>query len=241
MSKIGHELVKVIKDKEFQGITKDLVETVIDSSLAEGVFKEIPLLSTIIGTFNTVSNIKDRLFLKKLLSFLYELKSVPEASIVEQIDKLENENKYRTKVGEKLLYIIDKCEDPDKASLVGTLFKVYLENKIDYDQFLSATNIIERTPLPDLLYFINADYKELDLEGGGSELVSYGLMEIRVSTPKIEVASTSRFDNVESHIPSHQEILQDQIKITNFNIKAYISWSGEDIRNHLKAGGTNIG
>ncbi|MGV0970694.1 hypothetical protein ACTS9M_16100 [Empedobacter sp. ULE_I136] len=132
MSSLGTNLIQVIKDKEFQAVTKDLTEVVIDSNIAEGLLKDVPLLSTIIGTFNTVTNIKDKLFLKKILTFLYELKSISENKIEEQINKIEEDLKYRTKVGEKLLFIIDKCEDTDKASLTGLLFKSFLEKKIDY-------------------------------------------------------------------------------------------------------------
>ena len=233
MSKIGSELVQVIKDKEFQGITKDLVETAIDAKLAEGLLKDIPLLSTIIGTFNTVTNIKDRLFVQKLLTFLYELKSISEDKIVEQIIKLEDDNKYKTKVGEKLLYIIDKCEDPDKASLTGTLFKAYLEKKINYDEFLAAANAIERTPLPDLLYFINNDFDDWDLEGGGSEYVSYGLMEIRIPKPKIKI-DRETLDYGDTYVPSEDEMLQDRMKITDFEIKAHVNWTGRNLREHLR-------
>lgn len=145
MSSLGTNLIQVIKDKEFQAVTKDLTEVVIDSNIAEGLLKDVPLLSTIIGTFNTVTNIKDKLFLKKILTFLYELKSISENKIEEQINKIEEDLKYRTKVGEKLLFIIDKCEDTDKASLTGLLFKSFLEKKIDYDQFITGTNIIQKT------------------------------------------------------------------------------------------------
>ena len=62
MSSLGTNLIQVIKDKEFQAVTKDLTEVVIDSNIAEGLLKDVPLLSTIIGTFNTVTNIKDKLF-----------------------------------------------------------------------------------------------------------------------------------------------------------------------------------
>ena len=42
MSKIGSELVQVIKDKEFKGITKDLVE--MDNSINFLKFKQILLV-----------------------------------------------------------------------------------------------------------------------------------------------------------------------------------------------------
>jgi hypothetical protein len=234
MSKIGNELIQVIKDKEFQGISKELIEVAIDSKLPESLLKEVPLLSTILGVFGTISSFKDRLFIQKLLTFLYELKSISEDKIVEQIIKLEDDNKYRTKVGEKLLYIIDKCDDTDKASLTANFFKAFLEKKIDYDEFLFGTNAIERTPLPDLLHFINNDFDNLDLEGGGSEYVSNGLMEIRVAKPKIEIKEEPYYDTENTYVPSQDEIFQERLHITNFEIKAYVNWTGENIRKYLK-------
>lgn len=40
MSSLGTNLIQVIKDKEFQAVTKDLTEVVIDSNIAEGLLKE---------------------------------------------------------------------------------------------------------------------------------------------------------------------------------------------------------
>lgn len=231
MSNLGTNLIQLIKDQEFQAVTKDLVEVVIDTNITEGLLKDVPLLSTIIGTFNTVTNIKDRLFLKKLLTFLYELKSISENKIEQQIIEIEEDLKYRTKVGEKLLFIIDKCEDTDKASLTGLLFKSFLEKKIDYDQFIIGTNIIEKTPLPDLMYFIENEIDEMDLENGGSEFVSYNLMEIRVTKPKIKIGNEKYYG--EKYCPSDDEILADRLEITDFEIKAYIGWNGRFLRESL--------
>lgn len=44
MSSLGTNLIQVIKDKEFQAVTKDLTEVVIDSNIAEGLLKDVPLL-----------------------------------------------------------------------------------------------------------------------------------------------------------------------------------------------------
>lgn len=233
MGQIGTQIINVIKDSEFKNITKDIIETTIDSQLPDSFLKELPLLSIVVGTFNTISNIRDRLFVKKLLMFLYELKSISEDKIVEQIISIEDDNKYKTKVGEKLLYIIDKCEDPDKASLTGTLFKTFLEKKIDYDEFISGTNIIEKTPLPDLLWFINKDFDKIDLDGGGSEYVSYGLMEIIVSAPKIKI-SNEETNFGDKYGPSDEEVLQNKMSIENFEIKAHATWIGKSLREHLR-------
>lgn len=234
MSKTGEQLVEVIKDRELQKISNDVIESVIDTNLPEGLIKEIPLLSTIVGGYNAVTSIQDRLYLKKLLTFLNELKSVSSEQRIEQIIKIEDNPKYKTKVGEKLLYIISKSDDLDKSSMVGKLFKCYLEEKISYDEFIGCVSCIERTPLPELLNFIEGDWDELNTEGGGSELVSYGLMEIRMSTPQIKIAHDSPYDYQDKYAPSEEEVLESKIKLTGFNASCYLTYNGELVRKHLR-------
>ena len=149
MSNTGEDLIVVIKEKEIQKISTDIVESIIDTKLPESVYKEIPFLSTIFGTYDTATSIQDMLFIKKLLTFLYELKSVSQDQRISQIIKIEDDTKYKTKGGEKLLFIISKCDDLDKSSILGSLFRGYLEEKITYDEFLACVSCIERTPLPE--------------------------------------------------------------------------------------------
>ena len=233
MSNTGKELVLFIKEKEIQKITTDIVESIIDSKLSESVFKEIPFLSIIFGTYNAVTSIQDKLFIKKLLTFLYELKSVSQEQRISQIIKIEDDLKYKTKVGEKLLFIISKCDDLDKSSMIGSLFKCYLEGKITYDDFLACVSCIERTPLPELINFIHGDWDELNTEGGGSELVSYGLMEIRVTQPKLKISHDSPFDNQDKYAPSDEEVLESKIKISGFNAFCYVTQNGATLRRYL--------
>ncbi len=230
----GKELIEVIKEKEIQKISTDIVESIIDSKLPESVFKEIPFLSTIFGTYNAVTSIQDKLFIKKLLTFLYELKSVSQEKRISQIIKIEDDTKYKTKVGEKLLFIVNKCDDLDKSSMIGSLFKCYLEDKIIYDEFLACVSCIERTPLPELINFIQGDWDELNTEGGGSELVSYGLMEIRLSQPTLKISHDSPYDYQDKYGPSEEEVLESKIKISGFDVYCYVTPNGEILRKYLR-------
>ena len=99
------------------------------------------------------------------------------------------------------------------------------------DQFITGTNIIEKTPLPDLMFFIENDVEELELDNGGSEFVSYGLMEIRVTKPNIKVGDEKYYGD--KYIPSDNEILADRLEITDFEIVASISWIGQILRENL--------
>lgn len=45
------------------------------------------------------------------------------------ISDIDSSQKYKIQVGEKLLYIIDKCDDYTKSGIVSLIFKAYIEEK----------------------------------------------------------------------------------------------------------------
>ncbi|MBK6826080.1 MAG: hypothetical protein IPG86_04040 [Chitinophagaceae bacterium] len=234
MSNAGEQIVEVIKEKELQKISTDVIETVLDTTLKEGVFKELPILSTLFGTYNAATSIQDRLFIKKVLTFLYELKSVPQDERIKQVIKIEDDHKYKTRVGEKILFIINKCDDIDKSAMVGILFKVYLESKINYDEFLACVSCLERAPLPELINFIEGDWDELDTDGGGSELLSYGLMEIRLTKPELKINHNSPYDFQDKYAPSEEEVLESKIELKGFKALCYVTYVGDLLRKYLR-------
>src|SRR5882757_4297819 len=100
-----------LKDTNLHGVAIDFSEITIDSLLKDDLLKEIPIVKTLVSFAKLGVNIRDRLFLKKIISFMIELKdkSPSERSIM--INKIDDSKEYRVKVGEKLLYIIDSCHD----------------------------------------------------------------------------------------------------------------------------------
>ena len=53
-----------------------------------------------------------------LLKIAPEIKNISATKRRDMINKIDNSGKFRTKVGEKLLYIIDKCEDHEKSQII---------------------------------------------------------------------------------------------------------------------------
>jgi len=175
MNTLPDKLTETIKDNNFQDVIKDLGETAIDAVLNEGVLKEIPILGSILGLGRATMSIQDKLFTKKLLAFLLQLKNTDVDSRKVQIEKIDTDPNYKTKVGEKLLHIIDKCEDSEKATYIGKLFQCYIEEKMDYENFLRASKCIELTFLHDLKGFIKDKWNNMEMEEAG-DLVGAGLM-----------------------------------------------------------------
>ena len=175
MNKLPDTLTETIKDDNFQDVITDLGETALDAVLDEGVLKEIPILGSFFGLAKATMSIQDKLFTKKILTFLLQLKNTDTDSRRKQVEKIDRDPEYKTKVGEKLLYIIDKCEDNEKAIYLGQLFQCYIEEKIDYEDFLRASKCIELTFLHDLKRFIKEKWDNMEMEEAG-DLVGSGLM-----------------------------------------------------------------
>jgi hypothetical protein len=148
---------ETLKDSDLQNVGGNLSELVIDSVLEDGILKDVPVISAIIGLSNIGIKISDRILLNKIISFLFELRNIPRAKREEMINKIDNSKKYKIKVGEKILLIIDKCNDYENSQYVAKLFSTYLAEKINYDDFLRGANIIQSVSINDFKDFLNLE------------------------------------------------------------------------------------
>jgi hypothetical protein len=168
---------KTLRNTNFQDTTIDISEITIDSLLKDGILKDIPIVGTLIHLAKLGTNVRDLLFLKKIISFMNGLKDVSPAERSKMINKIDDSQEYRVKVGEKLLYIIDSCNDYENSENVSMLFKAYLKGKISYDEFISGSNIIERIGSYDLKWFLKNTRESMSVEEVGS-LISSGLFDL---------------------------------------------------------------
>lgn len=196
LNQISSTISETIKDGEFLTVTSEIAEVLIDSTLNDGILKDFPLIGSIIGLVNTGINVKDKLFIKKLLTFLTELENIPAEKRKNLIETIENSNRYRIKVGEKILYIIDKCFDEEKAEILGKLFNAFLLEKLSYDEFLRAATCIENVFIPDLLVFVDERWDEIDVDRDAESLLTAGIIKLAQIDPSLD-QDTSEIDNSE--------------------------------------------
>lgn len=211
MNKLPDTLTETIKDNNFQEVITNFGEIAIDSVLDEGVLKEIPLLGCFFGLAKATMSIQDKLFTKKILTFLLQLKNTDTDSRRKQVEKIDNDPEYKTKVGEKLLYIIDKCEDNEKAIYLGQLFQCYIEEQINYEDFLRASKCIELTFLQDLKRFIKEKWNNIDTDKAG-ELVGSGLMQIVYSPPNMGFDGGYSTGSLKAKVSIIGKIIQDLLE-----------------------------
>lgn len=139
-----------------------------------------------------------------------KLKNTDANSRKKQIDKIDTDPKYKTKVGEKLLYIIEKCEDAEKATYVGKLFQCYIDEKMDYEDFLRASKCIELTFLHDLKRFIQDKWNNLDMEEAG-DLVGSGLM-VAIYTPGEQAWDSVGSGSLNVKVSTIGKLIQDLLE-----------------------------
>lgn len=192
LSQIQKTFDSTIKDANIGGIIVDISEISIDSLLDEGVLKDVPVIRTIVALAKTGINIQDKLFLKKIISFINGLGDVPVKKRAEEINKIDDSKKYRIKVGEKLLYILDSCDDYVNSELIAKLFKAFLEEVISYDEFLKSANIIKNIIKSDLDWFLYSTTSDMspqevqNLIGTGLFTLHYEQVDVHVEDNTVD-------------------------------------------------------
>ena len=162
IKKLSNSFSQTLKDSDLQNATIGLFEVFVDSLIEDGVVKDIPIIGTVIGIGKAGMGIREILFLKKIIYFISELKDIPAKKRHKLIERIDNSGKFRTRVGEKLLYIIDKCDDHEKSQIIAFLFSAFLSERISYDNFLRASHIVDKVILEDLKWFVWSGWQNED-------------------------------------------------------------------------------
>lgn len=177
LNEVINSLEITLKDSDLHNVTIDLSEVIIDNLMKNGIAKDIPIIGTIVGTGKMVLGIKEKLFLKKIIYFISELKEIPAQKRQQMIDKVDSSKKYRINIGEKLLYIIDKCDDHEKSQITARLFAAFIKEFLSYNEFLKAVSIVEKVLPTDIIKFVKDDWVHINLDEAGDYLNS-GLVVI---------------------------------------------------------------
>lgn len=159
---LSNSLETTLKDPNLQDVVSNLGEVILDGALENGILKDIPFVGTIFGLVKTANNFRDTLFLRKLIHFISKIEKTDPEERKRLITDIENSQKYRVKVGEKLLYIIDKCEDHIHAEYVARMFNAFLAKKFTYNEFLRSASIIQKILITDLEDFLSLNNRSIE-------------------------------------------------------------------------------
>jgi hypothetical protein len=164
IKKLSNSFEETLKDSDLLNVTIELAETFSDTLLEDGILKDIPIIGSIVGLTKAVISINDRLLIKKLIYFISEFNDIDQEKRNKLISGIDNSEKEQIKLGEKLLYIIDKSDDHITARYIAILFRAFLNEELSYSEFLRCSAIIQKMLIQDLEKFIETKVEDIETE-----------------------------------------------------------------------------
>lgn len=133
-------------------IVSDYLELGIDSILDNDSLKEIPIIKTFIGVGKITKSIRERNLMKNLVIFINELNSgnIDKEKLKKHKEELNQNPKKAEKELGRILIILEQTIDNLKSSILGKLYKAYINQEIDWDLFVEFSEITNRLYINDL-------------------------------------------------------------------------------------------
>lgn len=141
---------ETLRSDEVVSIASEAAELGIDSAFADGLLRDVPIVSILVSLGKIGLTIRDRLFVQKLLKFLRELKDISPEERQGMVDKLEADLGYGRKVGEHLIEILEKVDAHRKPEMTARVFSAYVKGRIDIRTFHRLNNAIEKLPFYEI-------------------------------------------------------------------------------------------
>lgn len=133
-------------------IIGDYLELGIDSILENDSLKEIPIVKTFLSIGKITKNIRERNLIKNLVIFLNELNSgnIDKEKLNKHKEELSQNHKKAEKELGRVLIILEQTIDNIKSSILGKLYKAYVNQEIDWNLFVEFSEITNRLYINDL-------------------------------------------------------------------------------------------
>lgn len=198
------DVFKSVKSNAINELAPELLETALDSLIESEALKDIPIFGIAFKSYSLYKKITESFFTKKILKFLIELKDIPQTKREEFITELESKNETK-QAGEKLLIILNRLDDDNKATIIGKLFKNTILGKVTFDNFKRLTYIIDNTYLDDLELLKDNEYLQninVDIK---SNLYKVGLLNQSIKDSRKHEEYKSKLTGRKEIIPSSFE------------------------------------
>lgn len=178
--------------EEVSGLVGEYAELGLDALVEDGLFKDVPVISTITAVYRIGKSFRERHHLAKLISFLNAINKgiVDEEKRNSYREKFTSNEKFRNQELEYIMVLIDRYISLDKPQMLAKLYLAYLDEKIIWEEFTMYAEVIDRFLLLDCRTLTSDSEKFIvprGIVGGESilRLVALGLMA--------EVTDTSAF------------------------------------------------
>ena len=132
--------------EEVAGIAGEYAELGLDALVEEGLFKEIPIVSTAAAVYRIGKSIREKHHVAKLISFLNEINNGIVDGEKREVyrEKFANNEKFRNQELEYILILTDRYIGFDKPQMLAKLYLAYLDEIINWMTFIKYAECIDR-------------------------------------------------------------------------------------------------
>lgn len=132
--------------EEVSGITGEYLELGLDALVEDGLFKDIPIVSTAVAVYRIGKSIREKHHVAKLISFLNEINNgITDAEKREEYrEKFASNEKFRNQELEYILILTDRYIGFDKPQMLAKLYLAYLDERINWMTFIKYAECIDR-------------------------------------------------------------------------------------------------
>lgn len=134
---------------EILSLSQNLGEFALDSLLKDGLFKDLPLIGSVLSVGKLLLSVSDRMLLVKLIHFINDL----DLKSHEEIDDFKEKyfkNEDYTKIGSKILLIIEQSDNATKIEWLAKSLRLFIDQELNKGQFLRIASIINSAFIEDV-------------------------------------------------------------------------------------------
>ena len=185
-SGISSSLISLIKADGLGQIAKgsselgaDYLDSMVNELFQDKVLGEVPALKTIIAGVKVWNGISTYMFVKKLITFLFEIRSISTEERELFLARLDG-NK-RQEIIDQLAIVLDKHDHLMKSEIQGRLFTGMIKGYLNQNDYLSLTHSVDQidvTLLETLKMFYISDSHHVLSAGDIYSLASLRLVGI---------------------------------------------------------------
>ena len=130
----------------------DLAEVGLDTVMDDGILKDIPILSTVVGLYRIGHTIRERHEIKQLALFVAELNRgcTDENKRKQLLEKLNSDTRKSKQEIEYILVVLDSYLEYEKSQMLAKLYIAYLEETITWAEFAEYASMVKQLIPGDL-------------------------------------------------------------------------------------------
>ena len=130
----------------------DLAEVGLDAVMDDGILKDIPILSTVVGLYRIGHTIRERHTIKQLALFVAELNKgcADDRRRRQLLEKLNSDTRKSKQEIEYILVVLDNYLEYEKSQMLAKLYIAYLEETITWAEFAEYASMVKQLIPGDL-------------------------------------------------------------------------------------------